>query len=196
LDETSVWNPVVLADILEESCQHLNRIYVSLVTNTTALKKTSKIADSVLYRDNRDLRGGGEEPGPASERYRLVTSDSEGLDKLQIVALLCTLFYSSRIQNVETRSYTTKFSTYLQHSAVNIGGKPQASLSWWSDQRLLKDTSSALSEHRVRSDLMYGPLREEDHGRVITCFANNNDRTAPLSIDVVVDMFCESINVV
>ncbi|KOB66410.1 putative Fasciclin-2, partial [Operophtera brumata] len=67
--------------------------------------------------------------------------------------------------------------------------KPQASLSWWSDQRLLKDTSSALSEHRVRSDLMYGPLREEDHGRVITCFANNNDRTAPLSVDVVVDMF-------
>ncbi|KOB64980.1 hypothetical protein OBRU01_23388, partial [Operophtera brumata] len=51
LDETSVWNPVELADILEESCQHLNRIYVSLVTNTTALKKTSKIADSVLYRD-------------------------------------------------------------------------------------------------------------------------------------------------
>lgn len=51
LDETSILNPIELTDILEESSQHLNRIYVSLVTNTTALKRTTKIIDSVLYRD-------------------------------------------------------------------------------------------------------------------------------------------------
>lgn len=50
LEETSL-NPIKLTDILEESSQHLNRIYISLVTNTNALKKTSKIVDSVLYRD-------------------------------------------------------------------------------------------------------------------------------------------------
>ncbi|CAH2086531.1 unnamed protein product [Euphydryas editha] len=72
---------------------------------------------------------------------------------------------------------------------VVFGGKPQPSLSWWTDQRLLKNASTPLSEQRVRIDLMYGPLLREDHGRVLTCFTNNNEKTPPLSIDVTIDMY-------
>ncbi|CAH2074049.1 unnamed protein product, partial [Iphiclides podalirius] len=71
---------------------------------------------------------------------------------------------------------------------VVFGGKPLASLSWWAGQRLLKNNSTPLSEQRVRSDLMYGPLRREDHGLVLTCFAKNNEKTPPLSIDITIDM--------
>lgn len=70
-------------------------------------------------------------------------------------------------------------------------GKPQARLSWLTDKRLLKDTSTPLSEQRVRSDVMYGPLRREDHGVVLTCYAKNNEKTTPLSIDIVIDMYCK-----
>lgn len=59
------------------------------------------------------------------------------------------------------------------------------------ENRLLKDTLTPLSEHRVRSDLIYGPLLKEDHGKVFTCLARNNEKTAPLSIDVIIDMYCE-----
>ncbi|KAJ0180487.1 hypothetical protein K1T71_003891 [Dendrolimus kikuchii] len=72
---------------------------------------------------------------------------------------------------------------------VAFGGIPKAALSWWTEQRMLKNTSTPLSEQRVRSDLMYGPLRGEDHGRVLTCLANNNEHTRPLSIDIIIDMF-------
>ncbi|XP_075969526.1 uncharacterized protein LOC142972358 isoform X2 [Anticarsia gemmatalis] len=74
-------------------------------------------------------------------------------------------------------------------ACVAYGGKPLASLSWWTEQRFFKNTLTPLSEHRVRSDLMYGPLQREDHGRVFTCFAKNNEKTNPLSIDVTIDMY-------
>ncbi|XP_045491734.1 nephrin-like isoform X4 [Colias croceus] len=72
---------------------------------------------------------------------------------------------------------------------VAFGGKPQPSLSWWSEQRLLKNTTTPLSEQRVRGDLRFGPLSREHHGRVFTCFAKNNDRTSPLCIDISIEMF-------
>ncbi|CAB3236390.1 unnamed protein product [Arctia plantaginis] len=74
-------------------------------------------------------------------------------------------------------------------ACVAYGGKPLASLAWWTEQRLLKNTLTPLSEHRVRSDLIYGPLQREDHGRVFSCFAKNNEKTSPLSIDVAIDMY-------
>lgn len=70
-------------------------------------------------------------------------------------------------------------------------GKPLAELSWWTEQHLLKNTLTPLSEHRVRSDLIYGPLQREDHGRVFTCFAKNNEKTTPLTIDITIDMYCK-----
>ncbi|XP_052750628.1 neural cell adhesion molecule 2-like [Galleria mellonella] len=71
---------------------------------------------------------------------------------------------------------------------IAYGGKPQASLSWWATQRLLKNTWVPLSEQRVRSDVRYGPLVREDHGLVLTCTANNNQVTPPLFIDVIINM--------
>ncbi|XP_041977073.1 nephrin-like isoform X2 [Aricia agestis] len=72
---------------------------------------------------------------------------------------------------------------------VAFGGKPQSSLTWWTNQQLLKNATTPLSEQRIRSDLSYGPLTREDHGKVLTCFARNNERTPPLSIDVTIDMY-------
>ncbi|KAL0842020.1 hypothetical protein ABMA28_014236 [Loxostege sticticalis] len=71
---------------------------------------------------------------------------------------------------------------------VAFGGKPQPSLSWWAGKRLLKESSTPLSEQRVRSDVMYGPLEREDHGLALSCLAGNNNTTRPLSIDLIVDM--------
>lgn len=44
-------NPIELTEIFDASFQHLNRIYVSLVNNTTALKKSTNLKDCVLYQD-------------------------------------------------------------------------------------------------------------------------------------------------
>lgn len=43
--------PLEIVNILEESSQHLNRIYLSILANTLALKKSKNIADSLLYKD-------------------------------------------------------------------------------------------------------------------------------------------------
>ncbi|KAJ2952787.1 hypothetical protein O0L34_g7146 [Tuta absoluta] len=72
---------------------------------------------------------------------------------------------------------------------VAFGGNPLANVTWWSDQRKLKDTTTQLSAQRIRGDLEYGPLRREDHGMVLTCTAANNHITLPLAIDVVVNMY-------
>ncbi|XP_028161976.1 roundabout homolog 3-like isoform X2 [Ostrinia furnacalis] len=71
---------------------------------------------------------------------------------------------------------------------VSFGGKPQPSLSWRAGRRLLKESWTQLSEQRVRSDVLYGPLEREDHGLPLTCAAANNNRSQPLAIDLIVDM--------
>ncbi|XP_026329111.1 uncharacterized protein LOC113237068 [Hyposmocoma kahamanoa] len=71
---------------------------------------------------------------------------------------------------------------------VSFGGNPRASLVWFVGQKLMKETSTPISEQRTRSDVEIGPLSHEDHGLVISCQANNNNLAPPLSIDAVVDM--------
>ncbi|XP_013186478.2 uncharacterized protein LOC106131814 [Amyelois transitella] len=44
-------NPMEIVDILEASSQHLYRIYLSMLANTLALKKTKKIQDCLVYRE-------------------------------------------------------------------------------------------------------------------------------------------------
>ncbi|XP_026329944.1 uncharacterized protein LOC113237590 [Hyposmocoma kahamanoa] len=44
--------PMEIVEILEESSQHLYRIYLSVISNTLAVKKTKNITDCLLYRDN------------------------------------------------------------------------------------------------------------------------------------------------
>ncbi|KAI8435057.1 hypothetical protein MSG28_003472 [Choristoneura fumiferana] len=72
---------------------------------------------------------------------------------------------------------------------IAFGGKPQPSVTWWSEQRQLESKTERLSEHRILGDVTYAPLRREDHGRVLTCLANNNKIVAPLAIDVIIDMY-------
>lgn len=43
--------PTEIADILEASSEHLYRIYLSIMANTLALKKTKNITDCLIYRD-------------------------------------------------------------------------------------------------------------------------------------------------
>ncbi|XP_028042306.1 uncharacterized protein LOC114252032 [Bombyx mandarina] len=44
-------SPTEIADILEASSEHLYRIYLSIMANTLALKKTKNITDCLIYRD-------------------------------------------------------------------------------------------------------------------------------------------------
>ncbi|XP_064071552.1 uncharacterized protein LOC113400058 isoform X3 [Vanessa tameamea] len=208
-----------------------------LPCNVTSEKEDDKLNILAWYRNtsttafysSRDLRGDGSVMSSGG-RYQLVASESEGLDKLQILSVRAsdaglyhchadftgspTLKTYSQLNVIEppqrlwvihengTRVTTANVGSNTSRNigpyyvgdtvhlfCVAFGGKPQPSLSWWTEQRLLKDTSTPLSEQRVRSDLIYGPLRREDHGRVLTCFANNNEKTPPLSIDVIIDMY-------
>ncbi|XP_023943988.2 uncharacterized protein LOC112050081 [Bicyclus anynana] len=210
---------------------------VELPCNVTAEREDDRLNTLAWYRNgsttafysSRDLRGAGSVMSPG-ERYRLVASESEGVDKLQILKVRATDAGVYRCHANFAASPTRK--TYLQLTVIeppqklwviyengtrvttasmdsnasrNIGpfyvgdtiylfcvafeGKPTPSLSWVTGQRLLKNTATPLSEQRVRSDLRYGPLLREDHGRVFTCLAKNNDKTPPLLIDVAIDMY-------
>ncbi|KAL0842021.1 hypothetical protein ABMA28_014237 [Loxostege sticticalis] len=43
--------PIEIVEILEESSQHLYRIYLSVLANTLAVKKTKRISDCLVYKD-------------------------------------------------------------------------------------------------------------------------------------------------
>ncbi|XP_038215499.1 uncharacterized protein LOC119834993 [Zerene cesonia] len=43
--------PLEIIDILEESSQHLYRIYLSMMANSIALKKSKKVTDCLLHQD-------------------------------------------------------------------------------------------------------------------------------------------------
>lgn len=47
-----ILSPMEIVDILEESSHHLYRIYLSVLANTLAVKKTKNITDCLLHRDN------------------------------------------------------------------------------------------------------------------------------------------------
>lgn len=49
--KTNNLDPMEVVDILEESAQHLYRIYLSMLANTLAVKKTKKISDCLLHKD-------------------------------------------------------------------------------------------------------------------------------------------------
>ncbi|XP_026754551.2 uncharacterized protein LOC113514654 [Galleria mellonella] len=44
-------SPTEITEILEESSQHLYRIYLSMLANTLTLKKSKKIQDCLIYKD-------------------------------------------------------------------------------------------------------------------------------------------------
>ncbi|CAG4909713.1 unnamed protein product [Colias eurytheme] len=185
---------------------------------------------STAFYSSRDLRGGSGSVMSPSNRYRLLDSEEEGLDSLEILTVRssdaglyhCNADFKSsparktyvqlavieppqrlwvihengtRVATANAGSNTSRnIGPYYVGDTIHLfcvafGGKPQPSLSWWSEQRLLKNTTTPLSEQRVRGDLRFGPLSREHHGRVFTCFAKNNDRTSPLCIDISIEMF-------
>ncbi|CAG4981229.1 unnamed protein product [Parnassius apollo] len=207
-----------------------------LPCNVTAENDGDVLKILAWYRDgsptafySRDLRGDGSGVLSPGGRYKLISSEDESIEKLQILNVrpsdvgqyYCFADFESspthktylRLEVIEppqrlwvihengTRVTTASAGSnnsrnvgpYYVGDTVHLfcvvfGGKPLASLSWWAGHRLLKNTTTPLSEQRVRSDLMYGPLRREDHGLVLTCFAKNNEKTPPLSIDITIDM--------
>ncbi|CAK1552083.1 unnamed protein product [Leptosia nina] len=187
-------------------------------------------SSTTAFYSSRDHRGGAGSVMSPSHRYRLLTSEGEGVDSLEIVTVKSSdagLYHcyadfamsparktfvnlivieppqklwvihenGTRVATANTGSNTSKnigpfyVGDTIHLFCVSFGGKPQPNLSWWSEQRRLKDSSTPLSEQRVRSDLRFGPLSREHHGRVFTCFAKNNDKTPPLSIDISIDMY-------
>ncbi|XP_045533772.1 neural cell adhesion molecule 2 isoform X1 [Papilio machaon] len=209
-----------------------------LPCNVTAENEGDVLRIIAWYRDgsptafysSRDLRGNNSDVLSPGGRYKLITSEDETEERLQILAVrpsdagqyYCFAdFESSRshktyitlevieppqrlwvIHENGTRVTTASAGANTSRNlgpyyigdtvhlfCVVFGGKPLSSLSWWAGSRLLKNTTTPLSEQRVRGDLLYGPLRREDHGRLLTCLANNNDRTPPLSIDITIDMY-------
>ncbi|GBP10901.1 Nephrin [Eumeta japonica] len=82
---------------------------------------------------------------------------------------------------------------HVRLMCVVFGGKPRPNLTWWTGGRVLKDTSMQLSERRMRSLLIYGPLSRKDHGRVLTCRAANNKYIDALSIDITLDVYYNQI---
>ncbi|XP_047510163.1 neural cell adhesion molecule 2-like isoform X1 [Pieris napi] len=209
-----------------------------LPCNVTAVNEDDNLNILAWYRDgsstafysSRDLRGGSGNVMSPSPRYRLLTSEEEGLDTLEILTIIpsdagiyhCHADFSksptrkshvllvvieppqklwiihengTRVATANAGSNTSRnigpyyIGDTIDLICVAFGGKPQPRLSWWSEQQLLKNTSTVLSELRVRSDLHFGPLSREHHGRIFTCFAQNNDETPPLSIDISIDMY-------
>ncbi|PZC84388.1 hypothetical protein B5X24_HaOG204962 [Helicoverpa armigera] len=189
-----------------------------------------KNGSTTAFYSSRDLRGGDQSTTSSGGRYRLVTGDTEGQDKLQIVTVrpsdagvyTCLADFAASPAHKthvhlaviepprhlwvvhENGTQVAKASAgvntsqnvgpyyvgnTVQLACVAYGGKPLASLSWWTEKRFLKNNITPLSEHRVRGDLIYGPLQREDHGRVFTCLAKNNEKTPPLTIDITIDMY-------
>ncbi|XP_013182256.1 PREDICTED: neural cell adhesion molecule 2-like [Papilio xuthus] len=208
-----------------------------LPCNVTAENEGDILRIIAWYRDgsptafySRDLRGDNSDVLSPGGRYKLITSEDETEERLQILAVrpsdagqyYCFADFESsrahktyitlevieppqrlwvihengtRVTTASAGANTSRnLGPYYVGDTVHLfcvvfGGKPQSSLSWWAGPRLLKNTTTPLSEQRVRGDLLYGPLRREDHGRLLTCLANNNDRTPPLSIDITIDMY-------
>ncbi|KAM3963506.1 neural cell adhesion molecule 2 [Aphomia sociella] len=207
-----------------------------LPCNISAENENDKLTILAWYKNesskafySHDQRSGKGTVSSSSPRFKLVKSESEGLDKLQIQSVrpadagiyICSADFASsptlkthikmiviepplrlwvgsengtRVETTSGGANTSKnIGPYYIGDTVSLfciayGGKPQASLSWWIKQRLLKESWFPLSEQRVRSDVRYGPLVREDHGLVLTCRANNNNRTPPLFIDVIINM--------
>ncbi|KAM3963492.1 uncharacterized protein ACR2FA_002429 [Aphomia sociella] len=44
-------SPIEITDIFEETSQHLYRLYLSMLANSLAVKKTKKISDCLVYKD-------------------------------------------------------------------------------------------------------------------------------------------------
>ncbi|XP_072943944.1 uncharacterized protein [Epargyreus clarus] len=209
-----------------------------LPCNVTAETEDDKLNILAWYRNGSstafysgDLRGEPKIVMSGGDRYRRVSSESEGLDRLQILSVRAAdagLYHcladfadspslktyielvvieppqrlwvihenGTRVMSASADSNNTSrnIGPYFVGDVIHLfcvvfGGKPQPSLSWWTQSHLLKNTTTILSEQRVRGDLTYGPLRREDHGRVLTCFSKNNEKTLPLSIDIIIDMY-------
>lgn len=71
-------------------------------------------------------------------------------------------------------------------------GRPPPHLTWWRGETLI-DSSFDVdpADKTVKNDLTVRGLQRQDLQAVFTCRAANNNRTAPVTNDVTLDMNCE-----
>ncbi|XP_050664297.1 neural cell adhesion molecule 2-like isoform X2 [Leptidea sinapis] len=208
-----------------------------LPCNVTSEKEDDKLNILAWYKNgsstafySRDLRGGSGNVMSPSKRYRLLASEEDDVDNLEILNIRpsdadlyhCNVDFAAsparktfvrlivieppqklwvihengtRVATATAGSNTSRnigpyyVGDTLHLCCVAFGGKPQPTLEWWSEQRMLNNETTPLSEQRIRGDLSFGPLVREHHGQVFTCVTSNNENTSPLTIDISIDMY-------
>jgi len=68
------------------------------------------------------------------------------------------------------------------------GGNPLPEVTWWKEGRLVDSSYETTFTKVVQNIFEVGPLQREDLGTVLTCQANNNNISLPISTRVTLDM--------
>ncbi|XP_067143539.1 neural cell adhesion molecule 2-like isoform X1 [Centruroides vittatus] len=68
------------------------------------------------------------------------------------------------------------------------GGKPLPAVTWWKDTVLLDDTFKVTPHGVIRNELEINTLRRNDLMTVITCHAQNNNISLPITSSITIDM--------
>lgn len=68
------------------------------------------------------------------------------------------------------------------------GGKPRPTLNWWRESVLLDDSYESTARGIIRNELEIKSLQRHDLMAVLTCAANNNNISAPVSAQVTIDL--------
>jgi hypothetical protein len=92
-------------------------------------------------------------------------------------------------------SYSKMLNGCAFKSCCENPGRPPPQLTWWRNDVLI-DSSFDVNQDQgmVKNDLIIQNLQRSDLQAVLTCKASNNNRTAPVTNDVTLDMNCKFPN--
>ncbi|ROT68341.1 Peroxidasin-like protein [Penaeus vannamei] len=75
------------------------------------------------------------------------------------------------------------------------GGRPQPTVSWWSDQTLVERRSYVTSAGHIRSELRINEVTRTYHKKNFSCQARNNNQKKPLMQEVTIEMNLRPLSV-